>query len=114
MGVLGLHANPRGGTRGHRRIRALTLGVGVYGGNATAGTGSSPSPSRPDGNGRGMTGLNLSGGFGKYRPTLQGVKVRQSNSRIRLGNLARATAVVRPPAPRERSAAGNAGALPFL
>ena len=63
----------------------------------------------------GTAGLNLSGEFGKYRLTLQGVKVQKLNSRsIGYRRLeARATAVVLPPPPRARSADGNAGTLAF-
>ena len=62
----------------------------------------------------GMTGLNLSGEFGKYRLTLQGVKVQKPIAVVSARQLkARATAVVLPPSPRARSADGNAGTLAF-
>ena len=59
VGVMRLQANPLTGTLGNRRICAPMLGVGVYGGNATAGIGLSPSPSCGDGNPQGITALNL-------------------------------------------------------
>ena len=63
----------------------------------------------------GMAGLNLPGEFGKYRLTLQGVKVQKLNSRsIGYRRLeARTTAVVLPPSSRARSADGKAGTLAF-
>ncbi len=57
-GVMGLHANALvwpGDTGG---TAPRTLCIGVYGGNAPAGTRHRHSSSRPDGNGRGLIGLN--------------------------------------------------------
>lgn len=63
-GVVGRHANPSDGSLGHRGICALTLGVGVYGGNAAPGIRHKPQPwPSCDGNGRGLTGLNQSREF---------------------------------------------------